>query len=524
MQKNNASAGRAARSYVGLTRCRLTAAYFAAFFAIGVCLASLGPILPALAARSNTSIDGLGVFFVARSSGYMAGSIIGGIVFDRIARTHVPLLFGNLLCALGCAMLPSLRSASALALVIVTQGFCMGILDTGGNVLLIWLHGSGRVEPYMQSMHFFFALGAVISPMAIELTVRASGSEDGFGAAFYGMATLLVLASAPLVGTSGPTPPAKLLKATSASSSSAHFAPTNSSTSSTSSTSASSSASASAATSSSPARLECLGEEGGGNDGANTSSHLAVEREAECGPTTPAPHRRCFGLPPLELQLVACTSLCLCLYVGCEVGFGGFVFTFATDHLRMADTTARALNSCYWGGLALGRLLAIPAAARLRPESVLHVGLIGSAVAAAALLLLAPPSLADSASTVGAGTGGLGAGSGTSSRAEAAAAAAAAASSALVWITTTALGLMHAPIFPTALTHAERHMRMSGRVASVFVVSAALGEALLPACIALAYAVDHASFPRMLVGASVGQLTAWAAARSAARRLHALQR
>lgn len=237
------------------------------------------------------------------------------------------------------------------------------------------------------------------------------------------------------------------------------------------------------------------------------------------------------------------TSLLLCLYVGCEVGFGGFIFTFASTHLRMADATARALNSCYWGGLALGRLLSIPAAARLRPERILHVGLGGSAVAASALLLLGPPALVGDSMGGAAGypaagylaaghpavtRGGVGASSSTSLRSAAAAseeaaaaAAAAAAGNALAWMAASALGLMHAPIFPTALTHAERHMRVSGRVASVFVVSAALGEAILPAFIALAYAIDHASFPRTLVGASLMQLVVWAAARAAARRLQA---
>ena len=61
--------------------------------------------------------------------------------------------------------------------------------------------------------------------------------------------------------------------------------------------------------------------------------------------------------------------------------------------------------------------------------------------------------------------------------------------------------------------------RVSGRVASVFVVSAACGEAILPALIALAYALDYSSFPRILVGASLMQLVVWAVARAAARRL-----
>ena len=42
----------------------------------------------------------------------------------------------------------------------------MGALDSGCNVLLIWLHGD-RVAPYMQTIHFLFALGAFASPLLV---------------------------------------------------------------------------------------------------------------------------------------------------------------------------------------------------------------------------------------------------------------------------------------------------------------------------------------------------------------------
>merc|ERR1712146_457835 len=56
----------------------------------------------------------------------------------------------------------------------------------------------------------------------------------------------------------------------------------------------------------------------------------------------------------------------------------------------------------------------------------------------------------------------------------------------LAWVTMISLGLCHASVFPSVLTHAERCMRVSGRVASIFVVSGAAGEALVPFLVALA--------------------------------------
>ena len=194
----------------------------------------------------------------------------------------------------------------------------MGLLDTGGNVLLIWLHGSGRVEPYMD-LHFFFALGAVLSPMIIELTVQLSGRDDGFDIAFYGMATLLVLASAPLISTRGPHPPQEQT---------------------------SSSSSSSATSSSADARLS-----GGGSGGGRASQ----QRRLLC------------GLQSLEAWLVVSSSACLCMYVGSEVGYGGFVFTFAVSHLRMA-TSAAGAQLVVLGRSGVRTPAAIPAAARLRPR------------------------------------------------------------------------------------------------------------------------------------------------------------
>ena len=83
----------------------------------------------------------------------------------------------------------------------------MGLLDTGGNVLLIWLQGSGRVEPFMNAMHFFFAFGALLSPLVIEGAIRLARSDEGFATAFYLYAALLVVFSVPLMATRGPRPP-----------------------------------------------------------------------------------------------------------------------------------------------------------------------------------------------------------------------------------------------------------------------------------------------------------------------------
>ena len=302
------------RAYTGASRLVITAGYFGSFFSIGLALASLGPVLPTLSARSGISLESSGLLFVGRSCGYVVGSLAGGVIFDTMKRTHLPLIAGNVLCALGCAILPSLRSLPALAAALFAQGTCMGLLDTGGNVLLIWLHGAGRVEPFMQAMHFFFALGAVLSPLLIEAATRLSVSgaprsaqggveaagearDEAFRAAgaFYIMAAVILASSAPLALYRGPQRTAAEGSSSSSSSS------------------------------------------GGGSSGRDGDGHGDEPSQGHASTATSslglAALRRIRALSA-ESRLITFSALCLCLYVGVEVAFGGWIFTFALTELK----------------------------------------------------------------------------------------------------------------------------------------------------------------------------------------------
>jgi FHS family Na+ dependent glucose MFS transporter 1 len=53
-------------------------------------------------------------------------------------------------------------------------GIVVGAADVGGNTLLVWLHGE-KVEPYMNGLHFFFGLGAALSPVIFAQMLRLTG-------------------------------------------------------------------------------------------------------------------------------------------------------------------------------------------------------------------------------------------------------------------------------------------------------------------------------------------------------------
>jgi FHS family Na+ dependent glucose MFS transporter 1 len=58
-----------------------SAAYFAAFVALGMFSAVLGPTLPGLAAHTRTDLSHISILFAARSAGYMMGSFLGGRLY-----------------------------------------------------------------------------------------------------------------------------------------------------------------------------------------------------------------------------------------------------------------------------------------------------------------------------------------------------------------------------------------------------------------------------------------------------------
>lgn len=162
-------------------------AYFAAYTALGLALASLGPTLPDLARLTGASLSTLSTIFVARSAGYLVGAVIGGRLFDRIPG-HL-LLAGMLgTMAICLALVPISHSVLLLAAILFVLGWGEGGLDVGGNTLLVWLYPTG-LAPWMNALHFFFGVGALFSPLIVTFAIDAYGS---FAGAYWLLAALIV--------------------------------------------------------------------------------------------------------------------------------------------------------------------------------------------------------------------------------------------------------------------------------------------------------------------------------------------
>ncbi len=258
-------------------------------------------------------------------------------------------------------------------------GMTGGALDVGGNTLLVWVHGR-RVGPFMNGLHFFFGVGSFLSPIIIAQAIRMSGDITWA----YWMLALLVLPVA-LWLVRLPSPCHQMATAD--------------------------------------------------RDPVSGSSTTHSGSETEKG--------RVGARRIVTPSLVVLISLLLLLYVGAEAAFGGWIYTYAVA-LNLSDTTTAAyLVSAFWGALTLGRLLAVPLAARYHPRSLLLADLVGCLVSVSVLLLWSSSPTA-------------------------------------TWLGTLGLGLAMASIFPTAITLAESRIGITGQVTGWFLVSSSIGAMLLP--------------------------------------------
>lgn len=152
---------------------KTTAVYFLAFITLGMTTASLGPTLDALAAQTSARLDQISWLFAVRSLGYMLGSLAAGRLIDR--RPGHPIMAAALLVmALGVGLVPGLTLFTVLLLMLMIVGFGEGLVDVGGNTLIVWLHGR-KVGPFMNALHFCYGLGALLAPIIVAQVVLYTG-------------------------------------------------------------------------------------------------------------------------------------------------------------------------------------------------------------------------------------------------------------------------------------------------------------------------------------------------------------
>jgi fucose permease len=142
----------------------------------------------------------------------------------------------------------------------------------------------------------------------------------------------------------------------------------------------------------------------------------------------------------ISIILISASAL---LYVGTEVSFSGWIFSYTREILNSSNKTAGIMTSFFWGSITLGRGISITLSRKLNPEKILIIDLLGSISGISFILLFS-----DSAVTIAAGT--------------------------------IIFGISMGSFFPNLLAFTEKYIGITGRVNGFIFTSTALGGMSLP--------------------------------------------
>ena len=143
------------------------------------------------------------------------------------------------------------------------------------------------------------------------------------------------------------------------------------------------------------------------------------------------------------LPVVITALLFLFFYVGSEITFGNWIYTYALT-LNLADATHAAyLTSGFWLAFTIGRAISIPVAVRFKPSQILTIAFLGS-LSALMLGILVSASIG------------------------------------ILWVTTLAVGFFMAPIWPTGYNLAGQSVKLTATISSIILLGDSLGGIVLP--------------------------------------------
>ncbi|XP_037699687.1 sodium-dependent glucose transporter 1 [Choloepus didactylus] len=368
---------------------------------LGMSIAILGPTFQDLATNVNSNISSLSLIFVGRAFGYLSGSVIGGVLFDCM--NHFLLLGVSLLATtVGLYFVPFCKTSTLLIVMMSIFGASIGILDTGGNVLILAIWGN-EGAPHMQALHFSFALGAFLAPLLAKLALGTTVSAENYTEADFNHSILNQSSDADSEYIFGVPDNMNLLWAYAAIGTYIFVV---------------------------SIFLFAL---------FLKSSSKQEKAKASAWRSRKAKYHN---------TLLCLLFLFFFFYVGAEVTYGSYVFSFATTHVGMKEGEAAGLNSIFWGTFAACRGLAIFFATCLQPGTMIVLSNIGSLASSLVLVLFDKSPIC-------------------------------------LWIASSVYGASMATTFPSGVSWIEQYTPIHGKSAAFFVVGASLGEMAIPAVIGI---------------------------------------
>ena len=195
------------------------------------------------------------------------------------------------------------------------------------------------------------------------------------------------------------------------------------------------------------------------------SASSIMRHEAPSSPTAEDHVER----PPLNNTVTAVVAFFFLLYVGAEIGFGGWIFTYAED-AGLEGSRPALVTATFWGAFAIGRLLAIPVNRVVRPVTIV-VSSCSLSVAALGTMVVAGGARWS------------------------------------VWIGAAIYGLSAGPQYPTMIALVDARLSLTAKATAWIVGAAAIGALVVPTGIGpLIDEWGSSTMPKVVLGVSVAGL------------------
>jgi FHS family Na+ dependent glucose MFS transporter 1 len=168
-----------------------TLTYFYLFFVIGLVQGVIGVSLTVLRKHAHTTEAWIGTLVLARGVGWLVGSMSGGWLFAQWD-AHRLLIAACMVMVLSHIAVPLLDFLWGLLGVFLVIGIAGGVLETGGNTVLIW-QWKTEVQPYLQFLNFAIGVGAFASPLITAAFLLEESVSFSVTASYFCLAFLCAL-------------------------------------------------------------------------------------------------------------------------------------------------------------------------------------------------------------------------------------------------------------------------------------------------------------------------------------------
>ncbi|XP_032217766.1 major facilitator superfamily domain-containing protein 4A [Nematostella vectensis] len=433
---------------------RATLCYCGAFLTFGMAAAVIGPTLLELGCVTSRPVNSMGWIFFSQALSALFGSSISGIMADRYD-CNIILVVCVACVAISLTVIPLCSQFQLMLSVFAFLGVNMGIIDTVANSVLIKIHGR-KVAPRLQALHFFYGLGALMSPVISEPFLRDSCKGVHFKKNIFGWtlenSTLVEDLLEELIVHGGNFSQLNITGQQFTTSIKAH-AP-----------SFVQYAFWSVASLQIPVQAALFylifkQRQVRRNSpvmfigrvvnialtGRQTADTEGKELSQIFRPVETTPLKSSFGDLSAKVPLMTFLSaLLLFFFDGLQGAYGGYLYTYAVkSEVHFTPSHGAYLTSLFWCLFAVGRFISIFVSMFVKPDKMLLANLTGCFVSMSIMFYCHPYPMS-------------------------------------LWIGSSAFGLFMSSVFPSTLTLAEHCIDVTGSITSILIVSSASGEMLIP--------------------------------------------